>query len=113
MKTPEYESICFLYAVLTGMLIGISYDIILPLRKKHTNISDAVFVFASIVLWLWYNFKICRGDIRLSYHAGVVPGFMIWRMSFSRYLCQLLCVIDHKYNKVLSNFKKIFKNRKN
>ena len=86
MTAPETGAVSFLWACLLGAGLGILYGFLRPLRPKATWLADGFFVAAVLIVWLYLSFGICRGDIRLSYTAGLFLGAAVWEMTAGKWL---------------------------
>ena len=51
MTVPSVAAVRFLTACFYGVLLGVLYGFLRPLRRKMTNFADAIFVFAAA--WAW------------------------------------------------------------
>ena len=60
--TAAYRLVC---ALALGAALGLFYGFLRPLRPKYTVLADGVFLLGAFWVWLYYNFDICQGDIRL------------------------------------------------
>ena len=69
MITPALSALRFLLALLSGGALGIVYGFLRPLRPKYTHLSDALFMAVALYFWLFLHFRLCHGDLRLSYRS--------------------------------------------
>ena len=78
MTAPAEAGIRVLWALGVGCFLGLCYDFLRPLRSRHHSPADGVFVLIALLSWIWYNFKICSGDIRLGGTACLGLGMLLW-----------------------------------
>lgn len=78
MTAPADAGISILWALVVGGFLGLCYDFLRPLRSRHHGPADAVFVVIAVLGWIWYNFQICAGDIRLGGTACLGLGMLLW-----------------------------------
>lgn len=86
MTGPALDARRFALACLLGVVLGIYYGFLRPLRPRHTALSDLLFLPAAGYSWLYLGFAVCRGDIRLSYSMGLLVGAVGWEMTLGRWL---------------------------
>jgi hypothetical protein len=84
MMPPSQAAWQFAMACLYGLVLGLIYDFLRPLRPKRTTLADTLFVLALFYLWLRLSFGICQGDPRLGISAGLFVGMGIWRVTLSK-----------------------------
>ena len=65
MTTPIYAFSRFAIALALGAGLGLFYGFLRPLRPRYTALSDLLFLAGLSYVWLYFNFAVCRGDIRL------------------------------------------------
>ena len=57
-------------AALLGMLGGVVYDLLRPLRRgRLIHLTDALFTGGGLVLMVWFLTAVSRGEARLFLHA--------------------------------------------
>lgn len=83
MTVPAEAAHRVLWALAVGAFLGLCYDFLRPLRRRHHAPADLLFVLVALMAWIWYNFKICRGDIRLGGTAALGLGMLLWRGTVS------------------------------
>ena len=71
MTAPALAFRHFCTACLLGVLLGVYYGFLRPLRPRFTTLSDLLFVLGAGWVWLYLGFAVCRGDLRLGYFAGL------------------------------------------
>lgn len=86
MTTPILAAQRFGIACLLGVILGLYYGFLRPLRPKYTALSDSLFVLGAGWVWLYLSFAVCRGDLRLGYTAGLFAGGFGWEMTLGRAL---------------------------
>lgn len=84
MNTPGQEFHRLWISCLLGLLLGVVYGFLRPLRPKHTVIADGLFLLFLIWAWLYHGFAVCRGDLRLGYYAGFPIGAVLWCKTLGR-----------------------------
>ena len=90
MTVPAVAAQRILWALAVGAFLGLCYDFLRPLRRRHHAPADAVFVLAALLAWIWYNFKICRGDIRMGGTVTLGLGILLWLGTASMVLRKVL-----------------------
>jgi hypothetical protein len=78
MTVPEEAALRVLWGLAVGACLGLCYDFLRPLRRRHNTPADIVFVIAALFGWVWYSFRICGGDIRLGGTAALGMGMLLW-----------------------------------
>ena len=113
MNGPALDGWRFLCACGIGLILGMYYGFLRPLRPKHTLLSDALFVPALFYGWLYLGFAVCRGDLRMGYCLGLLAGGLVWELTVGRWLRPvfrgLWKLISRIYRAILNIFQKIFK----
>ena len=113
MTVPAEAAHRVLWALVVGAFLGLCYDFLRPLRRRHHAPADLLFVLVALMAWIWYNFKICRGDIRLGGTATLGLGILLWRGTASLVVRKLFCwfwaVIFQILSAFFHPFLKIFK----
>ena len=86
------QFLTFVYSLVLGGMLCLSYDFIRALRKSGFNSFIAVF-FTDIIFWIisafiTFIFLISRtnGEIRGYVLIGILAGFVIFRLTFSRFV---------------------------
>ena len=113
MTGPALDGWRFLCACLIGLPLGLYYGFLRPLRPRHCFISDLLFLPALGYAWLYLSFAVCRGDLRLSYCAGLLIGAIFWELTFGRLLRPVFKrfwrVNSRIFRGIFNLFEKIFK----
>ena len=78
MTAPGLAAERFFFSFLAGILLGVLYGFLRPLRPGHTVLSDGLFLVGAGAVFLWQGFSLCRGDLRLGYLAGAAAGAVAW-----------------------------------
>jgi len=78
MTVPAVAAQRVLWALAVGAFLGLCYDFLRPLRRRHHAPADTVFVLAALMAWVWYSFKICGGDIRMGGTVTIGLGILLW-----------------------------------
>lgn len=90
------EITLFLYAMLTGALLGSVYDILRALRMSVRHRSAAVaaedFAFCALFGTVYYGLCVSftEGALRLFMLAGMLAGFGVYLVSLGRIVCGIL-----------------------
>lgn len=81
MTAPALAAHRFVCCCLLGAALGVYYEFLRPLRPRHTLAADALFLTGCVWVWLIMSFRVCGGDLRLGYSAGLLAGGLsgIWR----------------------------------
>jgi hypothetical protein len=82
MITPAEAAGRLGISCLLGLVLGLIYDFFLAFR--HRNLGDFCFVLAAFWVWLFLGFSVCQGDLRPGYWTGLLVGWILWRLTFSR-----------------------------
>ena len=64
--------------------LGLLYDFLRPLRRRHNAPADFVFVSVLLPLWIYYSFGLCGGQIRFANLGTLTAGFFLWMLTLSR-----------------------------
>ena len=88
MTTPALAASRFAAACLLGLGLGLWYEFLRPLRPRHTNLSDLLFLPGAFWAWLYLSFGVCGGDLRLGYCAGLFVGAWVFRLLPGRLLAR-------------------------
>ena len=86
MTAPALAVRHFGAACLLGASLGLLYGFLLPLRPKHTVLSDALFLLGAGWAWLYLALAVCGGDLRVGYSLGLLAGGAAWEMTLGRLL---------------------------
>lgn len=78
MTAPAQAALRVAWGLALGALAGMFYDFLRPLRRRHNAPADCLFVLFAFVLWVYYSFGICLGDIRFGGTASMGIGAFIW-----------------------------------
>ena len=78
-----------LTATAIGILLGLYYSFLRPLRHRHIHFADFLFCLGAGYGWLVLNFAVCRADIRLGYNLLLAVGCLLGKdtlgLCYSRY----------------------------
>ena len=83
MTAPALAAHRFVCCCLLGAALGVYYEFLRPLRPRYTLAADALFLTGCVWVWLIMSFRVCRGDLRLGYSAGLLAGGIVWDLAFS------------------------------
>ena len=86
MTTPALSLLRFWQGLLTGAVLGGCYGFLRPLRPKYTTLADSIFVLAALYGWIFLQFRLCGGDIRMACSIAMGIGFLLWDHTAGRLL---------------------------
>ena len=109
MTGPALDGWRFLWACGIGLILGMYYGFLRPLRPKRTLLSDALFMPALFFGWLYLGFAICRGDLRLGYCIGLLLGAVVWELTVGRLLQPVFRGFWQLVSKIFRSFLNIFR----
>ena len=113
MTVPAEAAHRLLWALAVGAYLGLCYDFLRPLRRRHHAPADLIFVTVALMAWVWYSFKICRGDIRLGGTVTLGLGILLWMGTLSMVVRKVFYWFWFTFFQILSvltlPFAKIFK----
>ena len=96
MYTNNLEQLLdFFYFMITGMILGIVFDIFRILRRSFktsdfiTNIEDIIFGLISSVIIILSIYFINNGQLRFFIALGMALGMIFYLLYFSKYFIQL------------------------
>lgn len=69
-------------AWLVGLALGLLDAFLEPFRKHHAALADLLLLPAAFRGWLEISFRVCRGDIRMSYTLGILLGLTAGKWVF-------------------------------
>ncbi len=121
MTGPALDGWRFLCACLLGLILGVIYGFLRPLRQRRPIFADIIFLPFLGYTWLYLGFALCRGDLRLGYCAGLPIGAAAWELTVGRLLRPIFAGfwhlifrislgIAHNFEKIYKKIKKNFKN---
>lgn len=109
-----FQILSFLYAFLLGILFSVFYDFFKVTRKVF-NLSDLIIFIEDIIYFLIISFvtflfliSTTNGKLRIYVFLSVSLGFYIWKISLSKYLCNLSTFILKNINKLLKAIRNRF-----
>ena len=90
MTPPAAAALRFLMGTAFGVGLGILWDLLKPLARRHPLVCDLL--FAPVLFWAWleHGFAVCQGDLRLGYTAALGIGWAVWEMTLGRLLTKLV-----------------------
>lgn len=114
METLAFEQVYNLYVyILSGILIGIFFDIFRVLRKSFktsdviTHIQDIVFWIFTGIFLLYVIFKFNDGEIRAFIFLGIAIGIALYIKIFSKYFIKVGIKIIDFFKLIISTIIKI------
>jgi len=69
-----------------GAALGIFYDFLRPLHRRHHAPADLLFVLVMLVAWVYYSFGLCAGQIRVATTGAFLLGLWLWELTASHLL---------------------------
>lgn len=115
MYTNNLEQLSnFICFIITGMVLGIIFDIFRILRKSFTtsdivtNIQDILFGFITGIVLLVSIFLFNDGKLRFYLFLGIAFGIIIYMLSISKYFIKLNVTIIKFIKKVIILITKVF-----
>ena len=108
MYTNNLEQLTtFIYFIITGMVLGIIFDIFRILRKSFktsdiiTNIEDIIFGITTGIILLMSIFLFNNGELRLFVFIGIIFGIIIYMLIISKYFIKLNVAIINFIKKII------------
>ena len=86
MTAPAVAGYRLAMACGLGLILGLIYGFLRPLRRRAVNLGDGLFLLCAAAAWLYLGFGICGGDLRLGYFAGLFIGGFFWELTVGRLL---------------------------
>ena len=86
MTPPGAAAERFAAALMLGAALGMMYGLVHPPARRKWP-GDLCFVLLALGIWAELAFRVCRGDMRLAYLAGLAAGtwgtFALFRPIFA------------------------------
>ena len=108
MYTNNLEQLTiFIYFIITGMILGIVFDVFRILRKSFktsdivTNIEDIIFGITTGIILLLSIFLFNNGELRLFVFIGIIFGIIIYMLIISKYFIKLNVAIINFIKKII------------
>ena len=108
MYTNNYEQlISFFYFIITGISLGIIFDIFRILRKSFktsdivTNIEDIIFGIITGIILLTSIFIFNNGELRLYLFLGILFGIIIYMIFISKYFIKINVAIINFIKRII------------
>ena len=108
MYTNNLEQVTiFIYFIITGMVLGIIFDVFRILRKSFktsdivTNIEDIIFGIATGTILLISIFLFNNGELRLFVFIGIIFGIISYMLLISKYFIKLNVAIINFIKKII------------
>lgn len=85
----------FIYFIITGMVLGIIFDVFRILRKSFktsdfvTNIEDILFGIITGIVLLFTIFLFNNGELRLYLFLGIIFGIILYLLLISKYFIKI------------------------
>ncbi len=104
----ENQLYVFFVFILTGFLIGILFDIFRIIRKTFkssdivTYIQDSIFWILTGLLLLFCLFKFNNGELRLYIFIGIISGFSIYILVFSKLFISISMFVIKVIKKIIT-----------
>lgn len=111
MTGPALAARQILLSLLLGGLAGIVYGFLRPARPRL--LADSIFAIVLGVLWVYLEFGICGGDLRLLHTAGLFLGAVGFHCTVGKSLIPVYSAfwkgIFRVFSAIFVCFKKFFK----
>lgn len=108
MYTNNLEQLTnFIYFIITGMILGIIFDVFRILRKTFktsdivTNIQDILFGIITGIILLSSIFLFNNGELRLYLFIGISFGILIYMLLISKYFIKINVAIINFIKKII------------
>lgn len=108
MHTNNLEQLTnFIYFMITGMILGIVFDIFRILRRSFktsdiiTNIQDIIFGVITGIIILSSIFLFNNGELRLYLFIGIGFGILLYLLLISNYFIKINVAIINFIKKVI------------
>ena len=115
MYTNNLEQLTnFIYFIITGMILGIIFDIFRILRKSFktsdivTNIEDIIFGLITGGILLTSIFLFNNGELRLYLFLGIAFGIFLYMLLISKYFININVTIINFIKKIITLITKPF-----
>ena len=111
MTAPGLAAWRFFAGLILGGGLGLFYGFLRPPRTRHPHLCDLVFMVGFFLLWIFYGFGICYGDLRLAYSLTLPVGALIWECTGGKVLRPLFFrfwVIIDRFFRLLTRPVKVF-----
>ena len=106
---PALDGWRFLWACGIGLVLGMYYGFLRPLRPRHAVISDVLFLPVLAYGWLYLGFAICRGDLRIGYCLGILLGIVAWELTIGRLLRPVFAGVWRGISRICRGLGRIFR----
>ena len=83
------QALSLLAALLTGFVLGLFYDALIPLRKRSLIFSDALFALILFALSFMLGMEFCSGKLGVFEFSALWTGFFLYRRSLRKYFLAL------------------------
>lgn len=107
------QAYVFLVYILSGILIGIFFDLFRILRKSFktpdivTYIEDIIFWILTGIFLLYVTFKFNNGEIRAYIFLGLIAGITFYILLFSKHFVRINVTIISALKKIIGKLIKI------
>lgn len=109
MTGPALDGWRFMWACGIGLILGMYYGFLRPLRPRHTIVSDVLFLPALAYGWLYLGFAICRGDLRIGYCLGILLGIVAWELTVGKLLRPVFAGVWRGISRIYRGLGRIFR----
>ncbi len=107
-----FQALSFLYSIIIGIILAVFYDILKAIRISFkisdfaVFLTDIIYYIISAVASFCFFLSVSDGEIRFYILFGFVIGFLIWRITVSKFfiiILKYLFSLIFKINKFLSD----------
>lgn len=108
MQEVYNQLFCLLIFIITGIVIGILFDIFRILRRSFktadwvTYLQDILFWILAGSIMLFSIFTFNSGEIRSYVFIGIILGIIIYILAISRFFVKISVIIIKFFKKILS-----------
>ena len=90
------QAVCFLRAIILGLSLSLFYDIFSALRKSGLNsffdvlVEDIIFFAVATPIIFLFLIATTNGEVRLYIILGIIIGFLILKLTLSKFIVFVL-----------------------
>ena len=108
------QAVCFLRAIILGLILSLFYDIFSSLRKLGLNsffavlIEDIIFFAVATPVVFLFLMATTNGEVRLYIIIGIIIGFLILKLTLSKLIVFVLYKLLFVIKKMFLSLFKIY-----